>query len=867
MAVITCPSRKTLLAYHLGTLPEDDAPAVIDHVSTCSLCQAVVQGFNEADDSLVGRLRSPGAEDPYLEEPHRRKALARARVVAGWPFSPNGGLPGVSLAEPALAGQLGEYQLLEKLGQGGMGAVYKAVQTKLDRVVALKVLTKNRMGDDRAIARFQREMKAVGRLSHPHIVQAYDAREIDGMPILAMEYIEGFDLAALVRRCGPLPIADACELVRQAAIGLQCAHQQGLVHRDVKPSNLMLTSEGQVKVLDLGLARLQATERLDEELTGAGQLMGTTEYMAPEQALDTHAVDIRADIYSLGCTLYKLLTGRAPFGGPEYDTPLKKAMGHSRDPVPPIRQFRPDLPELLAAVVHRMLAKDPAERFATPAEVADAVGPFTGDCDLPALLSKAEGKPIPPIQKSRRPATTEEHLALPKVETDARPAAQRPSLLARVANRRWKRRWKRWPVAATLVGIPLLLAAVMAVRVATDRGAVTIESLVPDVQILVKRNGKEAKRLELAQGENRFTIQSGDIEIALLGAKTDGLRVDNDTFTLTRGETAIARITGAVSAAAASRSSNPAAVAMAVKVPITGGQPLGDDGSRHTDAITCLAFDPSDKLLATGGRDKTVRLWDVATGRLLHTFAGHEGEVYAVAFSPDGRILASGSAADEVILWDVAMKKEIWRVSPGGWVFSLAFSPDGKTLAAAGMHFPITLWNVAEAKVRQKSEGYRETVCSLTFTPDGKGLVSGSHDKTVKLWDLSTGQVRHALEHGIRVSVVAVSQDGSRIASAGDSWSTGRGSAKMWDLATGQLLRTFQGHPQGIVSLAFSKDGSMLVTGGMQGEVKLWDVATGDERQTLKKHSERVYVTLSHNGRLLATGGADGVARLWDVAD
>ena len=169
-------------------------------------------------------------------------------------------------------------------------------------------------------------MKAVGKLSHVNIVGAHDAGEIDGTHFLVMEYVDGLDLSNIARRLGQLPIPDACELVRQAATGLQHAYKHELVHRDIKPSNLMLTPEGQVKILDLGLALLDGTSGENNELTSTGQMMGTLDYMAPEQGMDSHTVDIRADVYSLGATLYKLLTGTAPFAGTQYDTPVKKMM-------------------------------------------------------------------------------------------------------------------------------------------------------------------------------------------------------------------------------------------------------------------------------------------------------------------------------------------------------------------------------------------------------------------------------------------------------------------------------------------------------------------------------------------------------------
>lgn len=288
--------------------------------------------------------------------------------------------------------ELGEYRLMEKLGEGGMGAVYKGMHTKLGREVAVKVLTTARLGSEKAVARFEREMLAVGRLDHPNIVRAYDAREIEGARFLVMELVDGLDLTGALRHAGPLPVADACEVIRQAALGLQCAHENQLVHRDIKPGNLMLTSTGQVKILDLGLARFEAG-RPGEEMTSTGMALGTLDDMAPEQASDEHHIDIRADIYSLGCTLYKLLAGRAPFDQPRYAGVMEKVVAHAKHSPPAISRFRRDVPKEVVAILNRMMAKDPARRFQTPAEAADAVGPFCIGANLARLLARAKNTP------------------------------------------------------------------------------------------------------------------------------------------------------------------------------------------------------------------------------------------------------------------------------------------------------------------------------------------------------------------------------------------------------------------------------------------------------------------------------------------
>ena len=264
---------------------------------------------------------------------------------------------------------LGPYLLLERLGGGGMGEVYKARHRIMNRLVALKLVRRDRLAGN-APARFLREMRAAARLDHPHIVHAYDADEVHGRPLLVMEYVEGGSLAGLVERGGPLPVAAACAYARQAALGLHHAHEQGVIHRDVKPSNLLLKAAGgPVKLADFGLARWR--EAADEVLTCTGGLLGTGDYLAPEQAADSRSVDRRADLYGLGCALYCLLSGGPPFPGGSL---VQKVLRHAGERPRPVRAVRPEVSPALAAVVARLLAKRPQDRYQTAAEVADALG-------------------------------------------------------------------------------------------------------------------------------------------------------------------------------------------------------------------------------------------------------------------------------------------------------------------------------------------------------------------------------------------------------------------------------------------------------------------------------------------------------------
>ena len=249
-------------------------------------------------------------------------------------------------------------------------------------------------------------MEAVGRLDHPNLVRAHDAGEAEGQHFLVLEFVDGTDLRKLVRERGPLPVADACEIVRQAALGLQHAHEHGLIHRDIKPSNLMLTNDGTVKVLDLGLARLIDEAAPAWDMTSAGQIVGTGDFISPEQGQDTRNADARSDIYSLGCTLYFLLAGRAPFSGPQYGTFVQKVMAHANEPIPPIQAIRDDILDNLAQLLGQMLAKDPAERFQTAAEVAEATAMVASGSKLKSATAGRPGSqgtgPPPHVSRHHR---------------------------------------------------------------------------------------------------------------------------------------------------------------------------------------------------------------------------------------------------------------------------------------------------------------------------------------------------------------------------------------------------------------------------------------------------------------------------------
>jgi anti-sigma factor RsiW/antitoxin (DNA-binding transcriptional repressor) of toxin-antitoxin stability system len=391
------PLASDIAAFAVGKLSPAAAEWVAQHLEECSACRAAAD--NAPTDDVVTRLSgssdTPSAQGSatHSEEP---------------PSSAPDDIP------PALRDH-SRYRVVRQLGRGGMGVVYQAEHRVMERLVAVKVISRALVDRPDALERFRREVRAAAKLDHPNIVKAYDAEQAGDLQLLAMEYVEGCSLADLLAREGPLPITHACHYVRQAALGLQHAFEQGMVHRDLKPHNLMLTPNGMVKVLDFGLAKLASEQsRIGGELTQENAVMGTPEYMAPEQAINTKAADIRADIYALGCTLYCLLAGRPPFGG---DNPLSIILAHAQEPPPPVESLRRELPAPLVALVKRMLAKSPNDRPQTPKEVADALAPFAraaiGPADAETLaMSALPPPPAPPRRRWVIPATAAAGLAL-----------------------------------------------------------------------------------------------------------------------------------------------------------------------------------------------------------------------------------------------------------------------------------------------------------------------------------------------------------------------------------------------------------------------------------------------------------------------
>ena len=506
------PTDQTLSSYGLGKLDEASAESVNQHLEGCLDCRRRVAEMSS--DSFLDRVRDARKGAGQAETAARPGDKGRKATI----------LPPVDTFEPGLS-EHPDYEIKKELGRGGMGVVYMAHNTLLGRDEVLKVIGRQVIERPGVLDRFLREMRAVAKLRHPNIVTAYSAVRLGESIVFAMEYVEGLDLSKLVKAKGRLPVGHACNFAYQAALGLQHAHEEGLVHRDIKPANLMLSRKGAkatVKVLDFGLAKVVREEKVNGGLTSEGQALGTPDFIAPEQILDAPSADIRADIYSLGGTLYYLLTGRPPFKANSlYDI----YQAHISRDADPLNLVRPEVPTELAALVAKMMAKDPARRFQTPGEVAEALKPFFKTSHAGSRSSRPDVSQDGPTNAGRRLVVTASEPTLPATDAGGMAARVKKPAESSVAESRWESLIdlgqeeetsadtletdrgqrpprKRWPVAlaAGLFGLILLGVIVITFR---------------------DREGRETGKLVLPEGSTA-TIEASPRDVAIVPRKENG---------------------------------------------------------------------------------------------------------------------------------------------------------------------------------------------------------------------------------------------------------------------------------------------------------------------------------------------------------
>ncbi|MGE3809227.1 MAG: protein kinase, partial [Gemmataceae bacterium] len=667
---------------------------------------------------------------------------------------------------------LGAYVILEPLGEGGMGHVLKARHPLLDRLAAIKVLRKDLVAEADTLQRFLREIKIASQFSkHPHLVQAFDAGPVVGTYFLAMEYIDGLDLHRLVQESGQLSVTQAGTYLWQAALGLQHAHEHGLIHRDIKPANLLVTPKpslndlGTLKILDLGLARLQpkgpGPGRTTLTLTIDGTvMMGTIDYQAPEQALDFHGADIRADIYSLGCTFYYLLTGEPPFGG---GTLAQKLMRHQQAQPPNLAQLRADVPRELSEIALKMLAKRPADRFQTPGEVAETLARH-----LPVNRSG------PVANASPRNGSFRVSLLRQGTGLTIR--------LARTAARGIWQTGKRRPRVVLGATASLALAAMLWWLIGPSAPHITsadppIEELPPQTELAQLRSRAANP------GANRLAIWR---DILAFRVKNAG---KPDAAAAAELQMQLPSLLDQLDATRIKRKVNMPPEAVAVI-------------QLNRSTASQVKFSPDGHYLAVFGDNAGYELclYDLADPepKLLAKLTGHTAALRSAAFSPSGKLLASGSDDTSVRLWDLdADPPKALRVLHGHTkgITCLDFAPDGKTLASGSNDRTVRLWNLTTATPSAPTvlaiDG--ELNC-VAYSPDGKTFATGSFDggtaKLVKIWDLTASRPKLRNIVDTAIQVISISPDGNKVAAG----NLNGGDVLLWDLTNPKPQSKKLGH-------------------------------------------------------------------------
>jgi serine/threonine protein kinase len=735
---------------------------------------------HEEAGSFLEHPAVPPVPDDMDETCDIRERLGTPREVPHAGLAPADDLSFLARSPtPGSLGRLGHYDVREVIGRGGMGLVLRTFDEKLHRIVAVKVLATSLAASGTARQRFVREARAAAAVSHDHVVAIHAVEDEGPIAYLVMQIIDGISLEEKVRQKGPLTLTEILRIGLQTAAGLAAAHKQGLVHRDIKPANILLENGVErVKITDFGLAR--AVD--DASVTQSGVIAGTPLYMSPEQARG-ETLDHRSDLFSLGSVLYTLCTGRPAFRAGNTMAVLQRVC--TEEPRP-IREVNAQIPDWLCAIVARLMAKDPGERFQSAAEVADLLGRHLAHLQQPALAARPETVAIPRPRKPRR-------------------------------------------VSVLAVAIGVVLVAVGAML------SYPLWRLLGPLAPGPDGSGLRPEQLNSSQ----LLPQSAPEGLAKRSNPLDALQRDDVPLAERRNLPPFALPEGDASWMGTDRDGKMLAVPCGDMVVVfdarTGNLLRSLTG--HNGRIYCAAFSPDGQHLAAGnwdGDSSVIKVWDVGTREPPSTLRGHQNNINRLAYSPDGKRLVSASSDATARVWNNGKDGDgLILNGHAGAVYGAVFSPDGKQVVTAGEDRTVRVWDATTGKQLHALEGHGQGVMILAFSPDGKLLASGTEEEW-KLWDADGFKEVRTVAGA--AGWLAFAPDGKSLLTGGHNNSGAPDTAhvvKRWNL-DGKELATFTLKGQGgWAAYALSPDGKTLFEVGIHTEdrtLRAYDTETGKER-------------------------------------
>ena len=704
-------------------------------------------------------------------------------------------------------------------------------------------------------------------MRHPNIVPLYDTGEENGRYFLVSAFIHGRTLGAMLKsgETGRLPALEAARIVHRLAEAVAYAHSEGIVHRDIKPDNVMVDGKGEPLLMDFGLATRADAEDVDERLTRDGIVVGTPAYMAPEQAAgNLEAVKPAGDQYALGCTLYKLLTGQTPFAGP----PQVQLLLHRSQPPQPPRKLCPDVPRDLETICLKCLEKEPERRYDTAADLA---------ADLERFL---RGEPV---------------------------LARRQSF-AYLAGKFVRRYQARLIVAAVIAGAILLGTAAAFIRIDHERTMAVNAEKKTSASAKAATEAADAATASEAKTKALETKAKESEQIALRESYENYIAIAERELTLRNDIDLASRLLDACHESFRGWEWH-------YLMRMRDGEPLkSDPKQRHERGIWGVSFSSDRRRFVTASYDGTVRVWDANTGGILHIYKGHalslplpgmsdlkipdpknmipgfpkltpgSGSkllptvpVNCVSFSPDGQNIASGSLApgtNPLKPKELRGVVKVWNAKTGnhvatfsdqiGIVLSLAYSPDGKHIASSSFNddYSFAVWDAKTAAVVKVIRGHTSHVHRLRYSPDGRFIAAGDNVGNLRLWDAATFElVREIPAHYAAIMDVTFSPSSDRVATASTD-----GTVLLWDVNTGIKVKELRGHYGDALAVTFSPDGKRIATGGYDNTVRLWDPETEREMLTLRGHTDMVQgLAFSPDGSKLVSASFDSDFRIWDT--